>query len=218
MLPKDLEHHPRHLRRWLALLAGETLHQLVDHHAASGSAVTVITANLADPTGYGRILRGGDDAVEGIVEHKDATPTSSRSRRSTPASTRSTPRSCGALTRSAPTTRRAKYLTDALAIARAAGRQVSAHLIDDLWQTEGVNDRVHSPEWARIAVASPKWMREGVTIVDPDTTWIDADVTIGRDATILRTPSSSARRWSVPIPWSARTPPSMAPRSASGPR
>ena len=56
------------------LLAGATLHALVDHHSASGSAVTVITANLANPTGYGRILRGADDSVEGIVEHKDATP------------------------------------------------------------------------------------------------------------------------------------------------
>ena len=95
MLPKDLEGTILVTYGDVPLLAGETLHQLVDHHAASGSAVTVITANLADPTGYGRILRGGDDAVEGIVEHKDATPTSSRSRRSTPASTRSTPRSCG---------------------------------------------------------------------------------------------------------------------------
>jgi bifunctional UDP-N-acetylglucosamine pyrophosphorylase/glucosamine-1-phosphate N-acetyltransferase len=80
-----------------------------------------------------------------------------------------------------------KYLTDVLAIARSAGGRVSAHVIDDLWQTEGVNDRV---QLARLGKelnrrTTERWMREGVTVVDPDTTWIDTDVTIGRDTTVL---------------------------------
>jgi bifunctional UDP-N-acetylglucosamine pyrophosphorylase/glucosamine-1-phosphate N-acetyltransferase len=171
------------------LLAGSTLHALVDHHSASGSAVTVITANLANPTGYGRILRGADDSVEGIVEHKDATPEQLAI----------TEINSGIYAFDAQVLRDAlehvttdnsqgeKYLTDVLAIARSAGRRVSAHLIGDLWQTEGVNDRV---QLARLGKElnrriTEKWMREGVTIVDPDTTWIDADVAIGRDATIL---------------------------------
>ncbi len=80
-----------------------------------------------------------------------------------------------------------KYLTDVLAIARDGGHRVGAHLIDDLWQTEGVNDRVQLAALGRELNRrnNEKWMREGVTIVDPATTWIDADVTIGRDATIL---------------------------------
>ena len=171
------------------LLAGSTLHALVDHHSASGSAVTVITANLANPTGYGRILRGADDSVEGIVEHKDATPEQLAI----------TEINSGIYAFDAQVLRDAlehvttdnaqgeKYLTDVLAIARSAGRRVSAHLIGDLWQTEGVNDRV---QLARLGKElnrriTEKWMREGVTIVDPDTTWVDADVAIGRDATIL---------------------------------
>jgi bifunctional UDP-N-acetylglucosamine pyrophosphorylase/glucosamine-1-phosphate N-acetyltransferase len=189
VLPADLDGTVLVTYGDVPLLSGSTLHALVDHHSASGSAVTVITANLANPTGYGRILRGADDSVEGIVEHKDATPEQLAI----------TEINSGIYAFDAQVLRDAlehvttdnsqgeKYLTDVLAIARSAGRRVAAHLIDDLWQTEGVNDRV---QLARLGKElnrriTEKWMREGVTIVDPDTTWIDADVAIGRDATIL---------------------------------
>ena len=189
VLPADLDGTVLVTYGDVPLLSGSTLHALVDHHSASGSAVTVITANLANPTGYGRILRGADDSVEGIVEHKDATPEQLAI----------TEINSGIYAFDAQVLRDAlehvttdnsqgeKYLTDVLAIARSAGRRVSAHLIGDLWQTEGVNDRV---QLARLGKElnrriTEKWMREGVTIVDPDTTWIDADVAIGRDATIL---------------------------------
>jgi bifunctional UDP-N-acetylglucosamine pyrophosphorylase/glucosamine-1-phosphate N-acetyltransferase len=171
------------------LLDGATLHALVEDHVATQSAVTVITAHLEDPTGYGRILRGSGGEVEGIVEQKDAT----EDQRAI------TEINSGIYAFDAQVLQQAlgkvgtdnaqgeKYLTDVLAIARAAGGRVSAHLVDDLWQTEGVNDRV---QLARLGKElnrriTQRWMREGVTIVDPDTTWIDADVTIGRDATIL---------------------------------
>ena len=189
VLPADLDGTVLVTYGDVPLLSGSTLHALVDHHSATGSAVTVITANLANPTGYGRILRGADDSVEGIVEHKDATPEQLAI----------TEINSGIYAFDAQVLRDAlehvttdnsqgeKYLTDVLAIARSAGRRVAAHLIDDLWQTEGVNDRV---QLARLGKElnrriTEKWMREGVTIVDPDTTWIDADVAIGRDATIL---------------------------------
>jgi bifunctional UDP-N-acetylglucosamine pyrophosphorylase / glucosamine-1-phosphate N-acetyltransferase len=189
VLPADLDGTVLVTYGDVPLLSGSTLHALVDHHSASGSAVTVITANLANPTGYGRILRGADDSVEGIVEHKDATPEQLAI----------TEINSGIYAFDALVLRDAlehvttdnsqgeKYLTDVLAIARSTGLRVAAHLIDDLWQTEGVNDRV---QLARLGKElnrriPEKWMREGVTIVDPDTTWIDADVAIGRDATIL---------------------------------
>lgn len=189
ILPKNLEGTILVTYGDVPLLAGETLHQLVDHHAASGSAVTVITAHLDNPTGYGRIVRGADDAVEGIVEHKDA----SDEQLNISEINSGIYAFDAAVLREAlaeVTTDNAQgemYLTDVLAIARAAGRRVSAHLVEDLWQTEGVNDRVQLARMGkelnrRIA---ERWMREGVTIVDPDTTWIDADVTIGRDVTIL---------------------------------
>ncbi|HEY3534533.1 MAG TPA: bifunctional UDP-N-acetylglucosamine diphosphorylase/glucosamine-1-phosphate N-acetyltransferase GlmU, partial [Pedococcus sp.] len=171
------------------LLAGETLHALVEEHTTTRSAVTVITAHLEDPTGYGRILRDHDGSVAGIVEQKDATD-EQRSIREI---------NSGIYAFDAAVLKDAlahvgtdnvqgeKYLTDVLAIARKGGGRVSAHLIDDLWQTEGVNDRI---QLARLGKElnrriTERWMGEGVTIVDPATTWVDADVTIGRDATIL---------------------------------
>src|SRR5664279_677217 len=79
-----------------------------------------------------------------------------------------------------------KYLPDVLGIVRSDGLRVSAHLVQDLWQTQGVNDRVQlsrlGAELNRRTVE--RWMRAGVTVVDPATTWIDVDVTLGRDVTI----------------------------------
>jgi bifunctional UDP-N-acetylglucosamine pyrophosphorylase/glucosamine-1-phosphate N-acetyltransferase len=171
------------------LLATETLHALIEEHAASQSAVTVITAHLDNPTGYGRILREADGSVAGIVEQKDATDQQQAI----------TEINSGIYAFDAQVLREAlgqvgtdnaqgeKYLTDVLAIARATGGRVSAHVVDDLWQTEGVNDRVQLARLGRELNRriTERWMREGVTIVDPETTWIDTDVTIGRDTTIL---------------------------------
>ncbi|MFC7486344.1 bifunctional UDP-N-acetylglucosamine diphosphorylase/glucosamine-1-phosphate N-acetyltransferase GlmU [Knoellia sp. CPCC 206453] len=171
------------------LLTAESITALYSAHAAAASAVTVLTARVPDPTGYGRILRADDDSVLGIIEHKDATD----------AQREITEINSGIWAFDADVLRAAlgsvgtdnsqgeKYLTDVLAIARDGGHRVGAHLIDDLWQTEGVNDRVQLAALGRELNRrnNERWMREGVTIVDPATTWIDADVTIGRDATIL---------------------------------
>ncbi|HYO20058.1 MAG TPA: bifunctional UDP-N-acetylglucosamine diphosphorylase/glucosamine-1-phosphate N-acetyltransferase GlmU [Dermatophilaceae bacterium] len=170
------------------LLTAETLRGLLEAHVASGSAATVITANLADPFGYGRIIRGADGSVAGIVEQKDATD----------AQREITEINSGLYAFDAAVLRTAlaevgsdnvqgeRYLTDVLGIAGRKGLRVSAHLIQDLWQTEGVNDRVQlsrlGAELNRRIVEG--WMRAGVTVVDPATTWIDVDVTLGRDVTI----------------------------------
>ena len=78
------------------------------------------------------------------------------------------------------------YLTDVLALARAAGGRVAALVTDDVWQTEGVNDRVQLAamrrELNRRVVEG--WMRAGVTVVDPATTWVDVTVELGQDATL----------------------------------
>ncbi|HEX2705230.1 MAG TPA: NTP transferase domain-containing protein, partial [Candidatus Lustribacter sp.] len=171
------------------LLSGQTLRDLTVAHEDTGSAVTVITAELDDPTGYGRVVRDHAGGVLGIVEHKDATEEQRAIREV----------SSGIWAFDLEVLRAAlaqvgtdnsqgeKYLTDVLAIARSAGLSTAAHHIADLWQTEGVNDRV---QLARLGAELNRrtvehWMREGVTVVDPATTWIDADVSIGRDTRIL---------------------------------
>ena len=170
------------------LLASATLAAMVAEHEAHACAATVITAHVPDPTGYGRILRDADGAVAGIVEQKDATP----QQREITEINSGIYAFDGALLRDAlaqvgtDNAQGEKYLTDVLGIARSRGLGVRAHLIDDLWQTEGVNDRV---QLARLGAELNRrvvegHMRAGVTVVDPNTTWIDTDVTIGRDTLI----------------------------------
>ena len=171
------------------LLTGDTLVELVARHDESGSAATVITAHLDNPQGYGRIVRDTDGGVAGIVEQKDATD---EQRAITEINSGIYAFDVAVLREALSrvdtnTAQGEKYLTDVLRIAREGGKGVSAHVIDDLWQTEGVNDRVQLATLGRELNRrnNERWMREGVTIVDPATTWIDTDVTIGRDATIL---------------------------------
>ncbi|PSL04710.1 UDP-N-acetylglucosamine pyrophosphorylase /glucosamine-1-phosphate N-acetyltransferase [Haloactinopolyspora alba] len=170
------------------LLTGATLHELVDAHTADANAVTVLTADVADPTGYGRILRDDEGAVRGIVEHKDAsaevraiTEINSGIYAFDAAVLRS---ALGQLT--TDNSQGELYLTDVLGIARSEGRRVGAFVTDDPWQTEGVNDRVQLATMTRELNrrVTERWMRAGVTMVDPATTWIDATVTLEQDVVL----------------------------------
>jgi bifunctional UDP-N-acetylglucosamine pyrophosphorylase/glucosamine-1-phosphate N-acetyltransferase len=171
------------------LLTGETLRDLVAAHSESGSAASVVTAHVPNPTGYGRIVRDSDGGVERIVEQKDA----SEDERAITEINSGIYAFDADLLRSAlaevgtDNAQGEKYLTDVVQIARGRGHKVSAHVVDDLWQTEGVNDRVQLATLGRVLNerVCQAHMRAGVTIADPATTWIDVDVTIGRDAVIL---------------------------------
>ncbi|GAA1175365.1 bifunctional UDP-N-acetylglucosamine diphosphorylase/glucosamine-1-phosphate N-acetyltransferase GlmU [Ornithinimicrobium humiphilum] len=179
------------------LLTPETLVDLTERHETSGAAVTVITAELPDAKAYGRVVRDEAGDVVAIMEYKDALQhREAGSEFAHVVDIREI--NSGIYAFDAEVLRSAlaevgtdnaqgeKYLTDVLAIARREGRRVAAHLVEDLWQTEGVNDRVQlaalGRELNRRTVE--RWMREGVTVVDPATTWIDVDVTIGRDTEI----------------------------------
>jgi bifunctional UDP-N-acetylglucosamine pyrophosphorylase/glucosamine-1-phosphate N-acetyltransferase len=170
------------------LLSGRTLRALIADHVASGCAATVVTATLDDPTGYGRILRTDAGDVIGNVEHKDATTeqlaiteVNSGIYAFDAATLRDRLPGVGSDNSQAE-----KYLTDVLASIHKAGGRVGALRLDDTWQTEGVNDRVQlarlGAEYNRRTVE--RWMQAGVTVVDPATTWLDADVTLGGDVTI----------------------------------
>jgi len=182
------------------LLTGETLRRLVATHRRAANAVTIMTAVVGDPTGYGRVVRQGDEVV-GIVEHRDADD----------AQLAINEINAGIYVFDAAVLRdglahltpdndqHQYYLTDVLSYARSRGQRVGAYVEPDAWQTEGVNDRVQlarlSAEMNRRIVE--QWMRDGVTVIDPATTWIEATVSVEPDVevwpgTILRGATSIA--------------------------
>ncbi len=170
------------------LMQGETLTGLVEEHGRSNRAVTVLTAEVADPFGYGRVLREGE-SVTGIVEEKDASPEQAAVREiNSGIYAFDGAFLADALTRISNDNAKGEYyLTDVVALAHLDGRSVGGHRIDDVMQTEGANDRVQlaglAGELNRRILRH--WMREGVTVTDPATTWIDADVVLAPDVTIL---------------------------------
>jgi bifunctional UDP-N-acetylglucosamine pyrophosphorylase/glucosamine-1-phosphate N-acetyltransferase len=174
------------------LLLGETLGELVDGHVAEpagGRAVTVLTAEVADPSGYGRVLRDRDGSVTAIVEEKDATPEQAAVREiNSGIYAFDGAFLADALTRIGSDNAKGEYyLTDVVAIARADGRAVGAHPVADVMQTEGANDRAQlaalATELNRRTVR--RWMLDGVTVADPATTWVDSDVVLAPDVTLL---------------------------------
>ncbi|WP_200950135.1 MULTISPECIES: bifunctional UDP-N-acetylglucosamine diphosphorylase/glucosamine-1-phosphate N-acetyltransferase GlmU [unclassified Nocardioides] len=171
------------------LLRGDSLRAFAEEHEAAERAVSILSGIVPNPFGYGRIVRNKEGDVEAIVEEKDATPLQ---------------RDIGeinsgilafdasflaeALTKIGNNNANAEfYLTDTVGIAREAGLTVGAYAIDDVSQTEGANDRAQlaalGRELNRRIVT--QWMKDGVTVMDPETTWIDADVVLNRDVTIL---------------------------------
>jgi bifunctional UDP-N-acetylglucosamine pyrophosphorylase/glucosamine-1-phosphate N-acetyltransferase len=170
------------------LLTSETLLDLLESHADASSAISLVTSRLADPTGYGRVLRGPDGGVTGIVEQKDATAEQlgvTEVNSGLYAFDLDTLRDVLAAVET-HNAQGEKYLTDVVGIAHSRGLRVRAHVVDDVWQTEGVNDRV---QLARLGAelnrrTLERIMRDGATIVDPATTWIDATVSVGPDTVI----------------------------------
>ena len=169
------------------LLTGRALTDLVAAHREDGNAVTVLTALLDDPTGYGRIVRDGD-RVTAIVEDRDASD-EQRGIREINAGIyvfdAATLRD-GLARLAADNAQSELYLTDVVAYARSLGRRVGAQIETDVWQTMGVNDRVQlaalNHELNRRIVRD--WMLAGVTVIDPATTWIDKSVSLAPDVEI----------------------------------
>lgn len=171
------------------LLTSATISDLTRYHREQDNAVTVLTTKLETPGGYGRIIRNEGGEVTAIVEAKDATP---EQLAITEVNSGIYAFDASVLRESlnAVTTDNAqgeKYLTDVLSIARDNGHRTSALTIEDRWEVEGANDRVQLSQLGKILNERiTEWhMRNGVTIVDPATTWIDTTVTIDNDVTIL---------------------------------
>jgi bifunctional UDP-N-acetylglucosamine pyrophosphorylase / glucosamine-1-phosphate N-acetyltransferase len=170
------------------LLRPETIGALVDAHRAAGNVLTVLTAEVEDPTGLGRIVRDGSGRVTAIVEERDATPEQRAVREV----------NAGVYVGDAAALRRAlgalgedndqgeQYLTDVLGLLVAEGAPVGGAPAEDPVDVLGCNDRRELA--ARRRTLNDRLlddlMREGVTVVDPATTWVDVTVTVGPDAVI----------------------------------
>ncbi|HEY3262872.1 MAG TPA: bifunctional UDP-N-acetylglucosamine diphosphorylase/glucosamine-1-phosphate N-acetyltransferase GlmU [Pseudonocardiaceae bacterium] len=171
------------------LLDTATLRAVLEAHTASGDAVTMLTAELADPNGYGRVLRDGPGGeVTGVAEQRDAT-------REQVAITevnsgvyafdgKLLAEAIGRLT---PHNAQGElYLTDVVAVAHGDGRRIGAVLADDPWLVSGVNDRAQLAAVAaelnrRLVYAA---MLSGVTVTDPASIWLDVDVQLGQDVVL----------------------------------
>ena len=170
------------------LLDTATLEALVAQHRERGDAVTLLTAELDDPAGYGRVVRaGGPDAlaVAGVVEHRDATPEQRAVREINAgvyvfdaAHLRDALATLGA-----DNDQGEIYLTDVVARAHSQGLSASALVVSDHWLVEGCNDRVQlaalGAELNRRVLR--RWMVEGVGVTDPSSTWVDVTVELARD-------------------------------------
>ncbi len=173
----------------MPLLRAQTLRALVREHAAAGNAVTVLTARVGDPAGYGRIIRDEGGGLAGIVEEADAT--------SEQQAVDEINSGCyafdgdllaDAIKRVATTNAQGQeYLTDVVAIMRGDGHPAGTMLAADPAEIQGVNDQVQLAGVRRAYNTRllEAWMRAGVTIMDPASTWIDVGVTLAPDAELL---------------------------------
>ncbi|TCP22547.1 UDP-N-acetylglucosamine pyrophosphorylase /glucosamine-1-phosphate N-acetyltransferase [Scopulibacillus darangshiensis] len=170
------------------LITGETVGKLLDYHENEGAAVTVLTALMANPSGYGRVIRNKSGDVERIVEDKDASPSEKEIKEI------NTAIYCFDNERLFDSLKKIKndnaqgeyYLPDVISILKSEGSKVAAFLSDSFEETLGVNDRValsQAEGYMRKRI-NAYHMRQGVTITNPDNTTISADAVIGSDTTL----------------------------------
>jgi len=171
------------------LLTAATIARLVGEHRRLGVAATVLTAVLDDATGYGRVVRGKNDQVVGIIEQSDASPeqlaidevnTSIYCSKGSPLAP--------ALRRLNPDNAQGEYyLTDVVAVLAAAGHTVAAVVAASAIEASGVNDRLQlaAAESEMRRRTNEALLRSGVTMVDPASTFVDTTVTVGRDVTLF---------------------------------
>jgi bifunctional UDP-N-acetylglucosamine pyrophosphorylase/glucosamine-1-phosphate N-acetyltransferase len=171
------------------LLSTATLARLVSAHRQADAAATLLTTHLDDPTGYGRVVRGRSGGVAGIVEEVDADE-EQREIQEVAMSIYCFRRSvvAPALRRITPDNAKGEYyLTDVVAVLAGAGYRVGSLVVDDAAELSGVNDR------AQLAAAeaelrrrtNARWLAAGVTMVDPERTYIDTGVRLGADVTLF---------------------------------
>lgn len=170
------------------LLSSATLHQLIAAHNAGGYAATVLTAEFPDPTGYGRIIRAENGDLLRIVEERDATEVEREIEEiNSGVYVFDLAKLHRAIVKlSDDNAQHELYLTQVIEILRNDGERVVPILTPDYIEILGVNDRVQLAECAAIMrdQINDSFMRAGVSMLDPTTTWIDTSVKIAADAII----------------------------------
>lgn len=171
------------------LLRPGTIAALVERHREHQAACTLLTARLDDPTGYGRVVRGADDRVRRIVEQTDASPEEQA------IDEVNTSIYCFRQSLLAPALRRVSpenaqgelYLTDVVEVLHDAGHPVVSLVADDPGETVGINDRAQlaAAEAVLRRRTARRWMGHGVTMVDPDRTYLDTTVELAPDVTLF---------------------------------
>jgi bifunctional UDP-N-acetylglucosamine pyrophosphorylase/glucosamine-1-phosphate N-acetyltransferase len=169
------------------LLSEATLRRLVERHVETGAAATLLTAEVADPSGYGRVVRVEGRPV-GIVEDRDATAAQRQIREiGTSVYCFDARRFWPALAQVTPDNEQSEYyLTDVIGILHRQGQPLEAVVTDDPSECLGVNDRRQLAELGAIMRRRilDRLMTAGVTVVDPSNTYVDDTVTIGIDTVL----------------------------------
>ncbi len=171
------------------LLRQATLRSLVEAHEAAGAAATILTAEVDEPYGLGRVMRDPvTGAVDAIVEERDAT---AEQRAVTEINAGVYAFEASLLSQvlgklSTANAQGEEYLTDVIAMLVDSDHSVLAYATGDPTEVLGCNDRVELAGLRALLRdrVNEQWMRAGVTIIDPQTTWIDVEVTVGRDSVI----------------------------------
>src|SRR5436305_1932428 len=173
------------------LVRADLIRELATVHAAADAAATMVTMELADPSGYGRVVRGRDGNVEHVVETKSAGDATEAELAITEVNAGVYAFERQALSTaleaiSADNAQGEYYLPDALKALALAGQPVAAFKVEDAGGTLGVNDRVDLATVRALAQRRilERHMRAGVTVVDPASTLVDVDVALGADTVI----------------------------------
>jgi bifunctional UDP-N-acetylglucosamine pyrophosphorylase/glucosamine-1-phosphate N-acetyltransferase len=171
------------------LLDAATLAGLLVAHRAGAAAATLLSAIFDDATGYGRIVRTADGAVDRIVEQKDASPEQLEIREVNSGSYifHLAPLREQLARVGTHNAQGEKYITDVVGLLRAAGSEVTAVPVSENWIVGGINDRVQLAQSAQRlnAMIVRGWQLAGVTVRDPGSTWIDLQATIAEDVELL---------------------------------
>ena len=170
------------------LFTSQTFQKLFNYHQSKGNAATVLTAQAPNPYGYGRIIRDDQDNVLRIVEQKDGTADELKINEiNTGVFCFDNQLLFSALKKVDNQNAQGEYyLTDVLEILRNEGQRIGAYKMPDFSESLGVNDRYALAQATKIMQKriNKKHMANGVTFIDPDTAYIDADVKIGCDTLI----------------------------------